>query len=321
MSRDDAEGFTFGCFDTTRTFNGVPFRLTDHLQRLMDSAQFLMLKSPYSIQEISEQILKLVEANRDLFAKRDWWITTKLCPVSFHPEPFGKANLLVSMDRIPFEARKDGVRTGMCAAFSSIRRPSQDTYTPSAKANCNYPNMHFAEHQVKQRDPSLVCFQMDSAGNVLEGDGANLFIVKNGKVVTPPGHMVLEGISRKTAVELCEKQGIPLEERALTLYDVYGADEMFMTSTSRCIFGIRMVDGRQIGNLTADHPYGPVTLRLMEAYKQLTGCDFIAQYLHGDGRHCPLDATSTKAVPKNVRPAQALPQVAAVASDPARSKL
>lgn len=292
LGREDAEGFTFGCFDTTRTFNGVPFRVKDHLERMMESAQYLMIKCPFSVEEMTEQMTMLLDANKDLIAKKDWWITTKLCPLGFHPEPWGKANVLMGMNPIPFAGRKEHVLKGLRCSMSSIRRPSADTYTPSCKANCNYPNLHYADMQVKSGDPSLVSLQMDSMGNVIEGPGANLFLVKNGMVLTPPVESVLGGISRKTVIELCDKLGIPLQERSMTLYDLYGAEEAFITSTSWCMCGVRSIDGRPVGASTEDNPFGPVTLRLREAYKQLTGCDFVAQYLHGDGRRCPLQPTN-----------------------------
>jgi branched-chain amino acid aminotransferase len=321
LKRDDAEGWTFGCFDTTRTFNGVPFRLDDHLQRLIETARHLMIKPPFSIEELTHHINMVVEANADKMGEKDWWITTKLCPLGFHPEPWGKANVLVSLNAIPFASRADHVRHGLRAAFSSIRRPSADSYTPCAKANCNYPNMHFADMQVKSGDPSLVSLQMDSQGNVIEGNGANLFIIKKGVVLTPPVHLVLEGISRKTVIELCEKLGFTVQERPLSLYDVYLADEAFITSTSWCIVPIRTIDGRTIGASTAQKPYGPITESVTDAYKQLVGCDFVAQYLNGDGKYYPVP-TPGHVVPKSLMPAVSAPSATAVpAAVSSRSKL
>lgn len=300
LKRDDAEGFTFGCFDTTRTFNGVPFRLDVHLKRLIDTAQNLMITCPFSIKELENQITMILDANKDAMADKDWWITTKLCPISFHPEPWAKGNVVISVNAIPFKGRSDHVRHGLRAAFSSIRRPSADTYSPCAKANCNYPNMHFADMQVKCADPSLVSLQMDSDGNVIEGVGANLFLVKNGVILTPPVHLVLDGISRKTVIELAANLGMTVQERQLSLYDVYGADEAFITSTSWCIVAVRTIDGRTIGCSTEQQPYGPVTQRLTDAYKQLTGCDFVAQYLKGDGKYCPVDAGAKPTSPRMI---------------------
>eukprot|EP00746_Dinoflagellata_sp_MGD_P090401 gnl/MRDRNA2_/MRDRNA2_35700_c0_seq1.p1 gnl/MRDRNA2_/MRDRNA2_35700_c0~~gnl/MRDRNA2_/MRDRNA2_35700_c0_seq1.p1 ORF type:complete len:350 (-),score=39.86 gnl/MRDRNA2_/MRDRNA2_35700_c0_seq1:27-1076(-) len=300
LKREDAEGWTFGCFDTTRTFNGVPFRLDVHLKRLLETAVHLMIKCPFSIEELGHHISMVVDANKEMMADKDWWITTKLCPLSFHPEPWGKANVLVSLQAIPFASRSDHVRHGLRAAFSSIRRPSPDSYTPCAKANCNYPNMHYADMQVKSGDPSLVSLQMDSQGNVIEGVGANLFIIKGGVILTAPLHVVLDGISRKTVIELAEKLGFTVQERPISLYDVYLADEAFITSTSWCIVPIRTVDGRTIGNSTPQTPYGPITHRLTDAYKELTGCDFVAQYLNGDGKHYPVEVAPSKRIMPSV---------------------
>ena len=114
--------------------------------------------------------------------------------------------------------------------------------------------------------------------NLCEGNGANVFVVKNGIVRTPPRRMVLAGISRDVAFELCAKLGILCEEATLDLFDVYGADETFITSTSWAICGIREINGRQVGGSTQDQPHGPVTTQLMQAYCELVQCDYIAQY-------------------------------------------
>lgn len=325
LKREDAEGWTFGCFDTTRTFNGIPFRLDDHLKRLVETARHLMIKPPFSLEEMTHHINMVVDANKERMAEKDWWITTKLCPLSFHPEPWGKANVLVSLNAIPFASRSDHVRHGLRACFSSIRRPSPDSYTPCAKANCNYPNMHFADMQVKSGDPSLVSLQMDSQGNVIEGNGANLFIVKDGTILTPPVHLVLDGISRKTVIQLAARMGFTVQERTLSLYDVYLADEAFITSTSWCIVPIRTIDGRTIGNSTPETPYGPITHRLTEAYKELTGCDFVAQYLNGDGKYYPVEVAPRRIMSPTL-PVISAPSATAVpaavsASAPHRSRM
>ena len=106
--------------------------------------------------------------------------------------------------------------------------------------------------------------------------GSNIFLVCDGRLMTPKARHVLPGVSRQTAIDLAETIGVPFEEADLDLYDAYTAEEAFLTSTSLCLCGIRNINGQPLG---AGAPPGPVTARLTEAYKELAGFDFVAQYL------------------------------------------
>ncbi len=106
--------------------------------------------------------------------------------------------------------------------------------------------------------------------------GSNIFLVRDGCLVTPKGRHVLPGVSRQTAIDLAAKIGVPFEEADLDLYDAYTADEAFLTSTSLCICGVRAVNGQAVADGATP---GPVTKRLTEAYKELAGFDFVTQYL------------------------------------------
>ncbi len=102
-------------------------------------------------------------------------------------------------------------------------------------------------------------------------------MTRDGRLLTPKARHVLPGISRQTVIELAETLKIPVEEADLDLYDAYTSDEAFLTSTSLCLCGIRNINGQPLG---AGAPPGPVTARLTEAYKELAGFDFVAQYLN-----------------------------------------
>ena len=118
---------------------------------------------------------------------------------------------------------------------------------------------------------------LDENGNLCEGLGSNVFIVKDGRLLTPRERYVLAGVSRQTAMDLASSLGIPVEERDLDLYDAATADEMFLTSTSLCICPVRSVNGSVIGDGAVP---GPITKRLTDAYIELVDCDFVAQYLN-----------------------------------------
>jgi len=117
---------------------------------------------------------------------------------------------------------------------------------------------------------------LDVNGNLAEGQGSNIFLVRDGGLATPRERFVLPGISRQATIDLARQLQIPFAEQDLDLYDAYIADECFLTSTSLCICGVRSLNGRTFG---ASRVPGPITQRLIDAYKEMVGCDFVAQYL------------------------------------------
>jgi branched-chain amino acid aminotransferase len=117
---------------------------------------------------------------------------------------------------------------------------------------------------------------LDENGNLCEGIGSNIFVVRDERIYTPREKYVLPGVSRRTAMELAAKLGLSAEERDLDVYDAVTADEVFLTSTSLCICPVRSVNGQAIGDGRVP---GPVTKRITQAYIDYVGTDFVAQYL------------------------------------------
>ena len=146
--------------------------------------------------------------------------------------------------------------------------------SPRAKTH-NYLNLIMADLEAKAQDKEAWSVCSTRTGHLAEGIGSNIFLVRDGEVLTPRERFVLPGISRATVIELCGELGIPCHEADLDLYDAATADEIFMTSTSLCLCPVRSIGGRA---LPAPLP-GPVTRRLTEAYAKSVGCDFVAQYL------------------------------------------
>jgi branched-chain amino acid aminotransferase len=280
LSRQDADGFVHGCFDTTRTFGGEPFRMVEHVARLFQTMKFLGIKSPYTAEEYIEQAQQVLAANSDFVSGGDVWIFWKVSPIGFHPETDGEANVIVNIDPIPFAARTAAFAHGIECQVSSVRRAAPEAMSPRVKANANYLNLMLAEREVQAVNKQLVQLQLDDDGHLCEGNGANLFLVKDGVVRTPRARTVLEGISRQVAIELCATLGCDFMEDDLDVFDAYVADEAFITSTSWCLCGIRTINGRTIGMSTVEEPHGPVTRALMDAYKELVGFDFEEQYLN-----------------------------------------
>ena len=157
----------------------------------------------------------------------------------------------------------------------SIRRTPPDSMSPRAKVH-NYINLVQAELEVQSRDPDAWPILLDSNGNISEGPGANIFIIKNGVITTPKEQKILAGISRQAAIDLAQELSIELHEEDIDLFDVYTADEAFITSTSFCIVPVSSINGAEIGSTGLP---GPITDRLQKAYSGMVGIDFVEQYL------------------------------------------
>ncbi len=129
---------------------------------------------------------------------------------------------------------------------------------------------------MKAHDPEGWAVLLDVNGNLAEGIGSNIFVVRDGKLHTPGERYVLAGISRQMTLDLAGKLGIPVVEGDIDLYDAANAEEMFLTSTSLCIGPVRSFNGAAVGDGSVP---GPVTKRLTDAYIDAVGCDFVKQYI------------------------------------------
>ena len=134
----------------------------------------------------------------------------------------------------------------------------------------------FAEQSVKAHDPDGWAVLLDVNGNLAEGMGSNIFVVRGDTLYTPSQRYVLAGISRQMTLDLAHKLDISVIEGDIDLFDAENAEEMFLTSTSLCIAGVRTFNGARIGD---GRPPGPITTRLTDAYIAEVGCDFVKQYL------------------------------------------
>jgi branched-chain amino acid aminotransferase len=146
--------------------------------------------------------------------------------------------------------------------------------SPRAKTH-NYLNLILADLEVQAQNPEAFAVLLDENGNLCEGRGSNIFMVSDGVLMTPRERYVLPGISRETVIELAVAEGIPVEEKDFDLFDAYNGDEFFITSTSFCICPVRSINGVLFGDGTVP---GPITNRLMQAYVDFVGFDWISQY-------------------------------------------
>jgi branched-chain amino acid aminotransferase len=274
-------GFKYGdaAFDMTRTFNGRPFKLQEHIDRFCRSLRYLQIDpglGAADLVRISEEVL---QRNRHfLSADSDFWLAQRASrgvdAVGDEGWEHTGPNVIVECIPLPLKARARLFRDGIDIVVPAIRRTSPDMLSPRAKTH-NYLNLILADLDAKAHDKKAWSVLLDAHGHLTEGIGSNLFLVQGGAVLTPREGGVLPGISRATIIELCAEEGIPCREADLDLYDAATADEAFMTSTSLCICPVRSIAGRP---LPAPVP-GKLTSRLTDAYRRYVDCDFVAQYL------------------------------------------
>lgn len=262
-------------FDTTRTFGHKIFRLGEHLDRFFESLKYMRIDPGVSKHQFADITQQVVQTNLPLIDDTDdYWVSQRVTrgvrlDGDYHP------TVIVETVPLPFSARAKYYRDGMPVIVPSIRRTPPEAHSPRAKVH-NYVNLIQAELEVKAQNPDNWPILLDVNGNLAEGPGSNIFLIKDGVLKTPKEQYILSGISRRVTIELAQELGISVEEDDFDLFDAYTADEAFVTSTSFCICPVSSFNGSAIGDSTVP---GPLTDRLTKAYSGLVGIDIAEQYL------------------------------------------
>ncbi len=275
-------GFVYGdgVFDTARTFGHRIFQLEAHVARLYRSLRYVRIDPGLSPAEMSAVTREVLERNRHLLGPgQDYWVSQRISrgvsAIDGEDAVQVGPTVIVECTPLPLQTRAHLYRDGIRVVVPAHRRTPPSALSPRVKTS-NYLNMIVADQEVDALDPGAWAVLLDMNGNLAEGRGSNIFLVRDGALMTPRALQVLPGISRQTVIELAEELGIPCREVDLDLYDAYAADEAFLTSTSLCICPVRSINGSAVGG---DPVCGPLTQRLIEAYAQLVECDFVGQYL------------------------------------------
>lgn len=258
-------GFLYGdgIFEGIRCYNGRVFKLEEHVDRLFQSAKTLRLEIPIGRDAVIQAIVDTVRKSglRDAYIRPvvsrgpgDLGIDPRKCP---------KANFVIIVDSIqlyPEEAYRNGLRV----ITASTRQRPVDVLNPRIKT-CNYLNNIMArlEANLAGVDEALM---LTAEGYVAECTADNVFIVKAGRVLTPPAYIgILEGVTRRAVLDLCGALGVAPAEHIITLHDIYTADECFLTGTGAELGPVVQADGRTIG---PGRP-GPVTMKVLTAFRDL----------------------------------------------------
>jgi branched-chain amino acid aminotransferase len=237
------------------------FRLDDHLQRLADSCHICTLESPYSKEQLTAACLETLRANKMSEAY--------LRPIVFLGDGALGLGAVDMPTRVAVAAYEwgaylgdEGLKRGVRAKVSSYTRGGLNSMMSKGKITGQYVVSVLAKREV-MRAGYAEAILLDDRGQVAEASGENLFMVKQGRLVTPPlGSAILAGITRDTMIQLAGDLGIPVEERTFARDELYTADEVFLTGTAAELTPVREIDDRRIG----DGMPGPVSRRVQEAF-------------------------------------------------------
>ena len=252
-----------GVFEGIRVYGGKIFKLSEHLDRLYDSAKAIWLTIPMPKDEMAAVTEEAVRRSGIAEAYIRHVITRGVGDLGLDPRKCPKASIIIIVDTIrlfPEEVYETGLR--VVTAGTPI--PHREALSPRVKS-LNYLAHILAKIEGIHSGADEV-LMLDSEGHVAEGSGQNIFVVKNGAIRTPaPYAGILKGVTRDVVIDLAREAGYEMQETMLNRYDVYTADEAFFTGTASEVIAIRQVDGRTIGN---GKP-GPVTRDLRSRFQAL----------------------------------------------------
>ncbi len=260
-------GFLYGdaVFEVLRTYRSVPFALDEHLRRLGRSAQRVALTMPAHEAVLREEVIRAIAEGRNKESYVRIVVTRGSGPLSLDPDTARKPLRVVLVEPVvpPPRAAYAG---GIAAITVHTRRTVDQTAAAGAKVT-NYLANLLAIRDAKSRG-AQEALVVDGLGNVVEGASSNVFIVKTGRVRTPPESAgILAGITRAHVLNAASRLGMAVDETELTPADVYAADEVFITSSIRELLPVVQVDEYSIGRGVP----GPVGRRLHRAFRVASG--------------------------------------------------
>ncbi|GIN59302.1 branched-chain-amino-acid transaminase [Lederbergia ruris] len=262
-------GFLYGdgIFEGIRAYSGNVFRLDEHLTRLYDSAKSIMLTIPYSKEEMTNIVVKTLRQNELNDGYVRLVVSRGVGDLGLSPYTCEKPTVLVIAEPLRIYP-KELYETGLEIITVATRRNRSDALSPMVKT-LNYLNNVLVKIEASLAGVSEA-LMLNDQGYVAEGSADNIFIVKDGKLKTPPGYVgALVGITRNAIMELAQAKGYEMVEGVFTRHEVYTADEVFLTGTAAEVIPVTKVDGRVVG----DGNPGPVTSDLSESFRELTVTD------------------------------------------------
>jgi branched-chain amino acid aminotransferase len=252
-----------GVFEGIRAFGGFVFKLKEHVDRLYQSAACIELEIPLGREEMMKAVTGTLRRNGMSDAYIRLVVTRGIGDMGVNPASCKDATVFVITEPVASSTFPKDPRV-LKTAITSVRRDAVDSTTHEIKS-LNYLNSVLAVLEANRAKVDYPVM-LDHRGFVSEGSTMNIFVVKDGRVATPPPSSgILRGITRQRVIELCRELKLPLEERELTPFELFTADEVFFTGTLLGLASVGEVSGKKIGTGGT----GPVTRRLYDQFRDI----------------------------------------------------
>lgn len=255
-----------GVFEGIRTYDNIVFKLKEHIERLYKSAHSIMLQIPISQEHMTKAVLNTLKENKLRDAYIRLVVTRGVGDLGLDPRKCAKATIIIIAEPVITLHSKEKKENGITAMLTWVKRDPVDATSHEVKS-LNYLNSVLAKIESNTAGvDEAIC--LDKTGFICEGVAENIFIVKEGKVITPPTSTgALRGLTRTVVMELAHRLDFDVVERNITPSELFTADEVFLSGTAAEITPVREVNGRVIGN---GKP-GPITRKLLKEFMKIVG--------------------------------------------------
>jgi len=252
-----------GVYEAIRAYDGLVFKLKEHIDRLYESAKSIKIEIPLTKEEMINAVLETLRKNKLKEAYIRIVVTRGKGPMGVDPRNCPKPTIIIITEkREPFFGTGE---KGITAIITSIRRTPPWVLDPRIKS-LNYLNNILARIEAIEAGAEE-SIMLNDRGFLSEGSTENLFLVKRGKIFTPPlTASILKGITRDVVIRIAKELGYEVEERDLTMHELFNADEVFVTGTAAEIVPIVKVNGRVIGTGNV----GPVVKKIIARFREIT---------------------------------------------------
>jgi branched-chain amino acid aminotransferase len=253
-----------GVFEGIRAYDGVVFKLKEHIERLYSSAHTIMMQIPMAQKEMIQAVLDTLKKNKLSNSYIRLVVTRGKGDLGLDPRKCARATVIIITEPMITLHSKEKKEKGITAMIAWVKRDPVDATSHEVKS-LNYLNSVLAkiESNISGADEAIC---LDKTGFVCEGVAENIFIVNEGKIITPPTSTgALRGITRNVVMRLAEKLGYSTLEKNITANDLFTADEVFLTGTAAEITPVREINKRVI----SDGKVGPVTKKLMQEFNKV----------------------------------------------------
>lgn len=256
-----------GVFEGIRAYNNKVFMLTEHIERLYRSAHAIALEIPMLPEDLAQAVVDTCKANNLTDGYVRLVVTRGVGTLGLNPYTCKRPQIIIIAAGIQLyskELYEEGLKVITCATL----RNHPESLSPNIKS-LNYLNNILAKIEAINANVEEV-IMLNHKGYVAEASGDNVFIIKGDRLITPPvSEGALEGITRNVVMQLAQEKGMDVSEAVMTRYDLYNADEMFLTGTAAEVISVVDLDSRKIGS---GRP-GPKTLTLMDVFHKFAAAN------------------------------------------------